>query len=110
MCPGAGASQAIEDGYVLGRVLQDFLNDPHNRSLETWLEVFQAARMPRAEKVQKASREMGLMLRLRHESMKDLSYEERFDVLKDHAFSALDWIWMESIDESYEKIRDERNG
>lgn len=51
---GAGAGQAIEDSWILGRVLQDMfratalMTEPPK--LEQWMRLYQSVRLPRAQK------------------------------------------------------------
>lgn len=103
---GAGAGQAIEDGYILGRVLQDYLkarNTSHPYTLEDCLQTYQAIRAPRAEKVQVTSRQAGELYELRSEDVAGLSYEESLAIAKIKLADRMKWIWTEDVDMAYEK-------
>lgn len=115
MCPhqGAGAGQAIEDAYVLGRALQDYLrarSTAHARahSLDEAMQVYQSVRAPRAEKVQLTSRQAGDLYQLQVAEVDGLSYEDRLDVVKGMIENRMKWIWSEDIDQAYERARQQR--
>ncbi|KAL1863466.1 hypothetical protein Plec18170_000301 [Paecilomyces lecythidis] len=105
---GAGAGQAVEDGYILGRAIQDFFRsgsrDP--KGLEDWLNLYQAVRLPRAEKVQQTSRQAGELYEMQAPELKGLSYEECLPIVKRLVENRMSWIWGEDLDQIYEKARE----
>ncbi|KAJ4253833.1 hypothetical protein NW762_010228 [Fusarium torreyae] len=107
MCPhqGAGAGQALEDGYVLGRALQDYFKNQKSakpRSIADYLHLYQSVRYPRAEKVQETSRQAGGLYELRSKELEGLNYEDCLPVVRDLLKDRMKWIWTEDIDQVYE--------
>jgi len=107
---GAGAGQAIEDGYIIGRTIYDFLSNrsttDKNRSQEDWLNIYQAVRLPRAEKVQATSRQAGELYELEASELKGLTYEECVPKVANILKDRMSWIWSEDIDQAYEKAKE----
>jgi 2-polyprenyl-6-methoxyphenol hydroxylase-like FAD-dependent oxidoreductase len=65
---GAGAGQAIEDGYILGRALSSYLQTRQHRdsaSLGRWMGLYQAFRLPRAQKSQETAPKLAMYMRCR---------------------------------------------
>lgn len=113
MCPhqGAGAGQAVEDGYILGRVLQDYLRSldtPNEISLHDSLQIYQSVRQPRAVKVQATSRQAGELYELQVKEVAGLSYDESLPVVKSMLEDRMKWIWNDDIDKAYEDAQKHR--
>ncbi|OQO08766.1 hypothetical protein B0A48_05656 [Cryoendolithus antarcticus] len=111
---GAGAGQAMEDGWVLGRVVADYLSASSSESpssqldgLEEAMELYQAARLPRAQKTQSGSRAAGLNYELIGKGMEGLSFEARLEMMAEGTRTRMKSIWEEDLDETYERCRDE---
>ncbi|KAH8672600.1 hypothetical protein BGZ60DRAFT_405199 [Tricladium varicosporioides] len=107
---GAGAGQAVEDGYILGCVVRDFLEkrgkgEKVGGDIRPWLQLYQEIRLPRAQKVQKTSREAGLLYQMQSEELKGLSFEDCLPVIKEKMESRMKWIWNEDLDAVYEKAK-----
>ncbi|KAI1174489.1 hypothetical protein F4777DRAFT_599509 [Nemania sp. FL0916] len=101
---GAGAGQAVEDSYILGKCLGDFLKESRSHSMEEWLtHVYEAVRLPRAQQVQTTSRENGNNFHFRGDDFKDLSYEAAISVLRNKLSRRLDWIWSSELDVLYDR-------
>jgi salicylate hydroxylase len=82
---GAGAGQSLEDGYVLGRALQDFFKTGDRKMQKHFLEVYQDTRLPRAQKVQLTSRQNGTLLHLRPPGAKyEFNREDEVDLGRGH--------------------------
>ncbi|KAH8803497.1 hypothetical protein F5884DRAFT_681671 [Xylogone sp. PMI_703] len=105
---GAGAGQSLEDGYLLGRALKDFLQGKDAKALKYFLWVYQDVRLPRAEKVQVTSRENGNVFHLQSDEFKGLSYEESLPVLNKILADRLRWIWTADIDKAYQAAKDQK--
>ncbi|KAK6443147.1 hypothetical protein LTR95_000664 [Oleoguttula sp. CCFEE 5521] len=110
---GAGAGQAMEDGWVLGRVVADYLTasssqppSPDFGSFEKAMYLYQAARLPRAQKTQKGSRAAGLNYELIGDGMEGLSFEARLQMMAEGTRTRMKSIWEEDLDETYERCRD----
>ncbi|KAH8911616.1 FAD/NAD(P)-binding domain-containing protein [Coniochaeta sp. PMI_546] len=111
MCPhqGAGAGQAMEDGYILGRALHDYfeaLRTPQEHSLSSAMQLYQSVRHPRAVKVQTTSRQAGDVYELRAAEVAGLSYDDSLPVAKSMLEHRMKWIWGDDIDQAYEETRD----
>ncbi|QKX54957.1 uncharacterized protein TRUGW13939_02047 [Talaromyces rugulosus] len=108
MCPhqGAGAGQALEDGYVIGRALKDYFQsmrtDGNGPSLQSALEVYQSIRYPRSERVQATSRQAGDAYQMKAPELAGLSYEDGLPILTTMLENRMQWIWTEDIDNVYE--------
>ncbi|KAL7912501.1 hypothetical protein GGI35DRAFT_491095 [Trichoderma velutinum] len=100
---GAGVGQAIEDGYIFGQCLRDYLNDSSSHTLEDWLmNAYQSVRLPRAQRVQTTSRENGYNLHVGSNIFKDPMFEER---LKQNLQGRMPWIWTGDLDATYNDAR-----
>lgn len=106
---GAGAGQAIEDGWILGRALHDYFHGSPSEKLATgldrWLGLFQAVRLPRARKAQRTAREAGDVYEMQTQDMEGLDYEECLPLVVEKLRDRMKWVWEEDTDEAYEKAR-----
>ncbi|KAB5578039.1 hypothetical protein GE09DRAFT_538902 [Coniochaeta sp. 2T2.1] len=110
MCPhqGAGAGQAMEDGYILGRALHDFFEargTKNEHCLATAMQLYQSVRYPRAARVQTTSRQAGDVYELRMAEVAGLSYDDALPVAKSMLEHRMKWIWGDDIDKAYEEAR-----
>ncbi|KAE9379813.1 FAD/NAD(P)-binding domain-containing protein [Stipitochalara longipes BDJ] len=105
---GAGAGQAIEDGYILGRALQDFFRTPGD--IKQWLHLYQAVRLPRAQKVQETTREAGDIYEMQSPDMKGLSFEDCMPLVKSRIEGRMKWIWTDNIDAAYDAAKAKLKG
>ncbi|KAK7980470.1 hypothetical protein PG989_012927 [Apiospora arundinis] len=120
---GAGAGQSVEDGWILGRALADYLrgHDSDSRdgnpnggssgdnkfeSLESTMQFYQDIRLPRAQKVQAGSRVGGNLYELQTEEMSALSYDDSLPVLGEAMRQRMKFVWSEDVDDSYNRMRD----
>ncbi|KAL1966217.1 hypothetical protein VTN77DRAFT_4769 [Rasamsonia byssochlamydoides] len=101
---GAGAGQAIEDGYILGRALHDYLSSP-NQSLEKWTQLYQDVRLPRAQRAQATARQAGQVYEMQTPEMAHKSYDECLPLVRDSLKDRMNWVWTEDIDLAYETAR-----
>lgn len=112
---GAGAGQALEDGWVLARALADHLAGasslPRPRrcvtttTLEAAMQLYQDVRRPRAERVQAGSRRAGDTYEMQTPEMRALPFEECLPRLAAAARSQMKHVWEEDVDASYLKLR-----
>lgn len=100
----AGAGQAVEDGFVVGRAIGEFLRRGDGK-LEEWMGVYERVRMPRANKVQETSRGAGYLYQMQAESMKGMSYDESVPILRDTVQERMKWIWEEELEGVFEEER-----
>lgn len=114
MCPhqGAGAGQAIEDGYILARCLQDYFSatthtQHHSSStqLESYLQLYQSIRLPRAERVQATSRQAGDLYEFKDQDVLDLDFQAALPVVKNKIEGRMKWIWTDDIDAAYKAAK-----
>lgn len=101
---GAGAGQAIEDGYILGRVIQDYFRSQNREGqmLNQWTQAYQSIRLPRAQKAQQTARQAGQVYEMQTEDMVGKSFDECEPIIRDHLKDRMQWIWTEDIDAIYE--------
>lgn len=104
---GAGAGQAIEDGYILSRALADWLSGGRKTPLKDWMELYQRIRLPRAQKVVTTSREAGALYEFESPDLIDLPYDEAVPIVAEKLKSRMKWIWAEDLDAVYDKQRQE---
>lgn len=106
--PGAGAGQAIEDGYILGRALHDYLRSrdrDRDRDLSRWMQPYQAVRLPRAQRAQATARQAGQVYEMQTVEMAGKSYEECLPLVRESLKDRMNWVWTEDIDLAYEGER-----
>ena len=103
---GAGAGQSIEDGWVLGRALAEYLQQAHGmETLEQCAQLYQDVRKPRAQRVQRSSRASGDTYEMQTEDMIDKSFEECMPIMAERTRERMKWVWEEDLDEAYDKMR-----
>ncbi|KAK4663049.1 hypothetical protein QC763_600780 [Podospora pseudopauciseta] len=100
----AGAGQAVEDGFVVGRAMGEFMRRGDGK-LEEWMGVYERVRMPRANKLQETSRGAGYLYQMQAESMKGMSYDESVPILRDTVQERMKWIWEEELEGVFEEER-----
>ena len=97
MYPGAGAGQAIEDDYILGRALHDCLSS--QGGVPKWANLYQDVR---AQKAQQTAREAGNVYGMQAEGLKGVDYEACLPKVRDRLKDRMKWVWSEEIDDAYE--------
>ncbi|GAB7357079.1 hypothetical protein MBLNU459_g7893t1 [Dothideomycetes sp. NU459] len=105
---GAGAGQALEDAWVLGRTLGEHLHgsDPERLStLSGCAAHYQAVRKPRAQKVQRTSRIAGDTYDMQAEDMLDKPYEECLPMMAERTAARMKWVWEVDLDEAYDNTK-----
>ena len=103
------AGQSLEDGWVLGRAVSEYLtssSDAHFDSLSSTAQLYQSVRLPRAQKTQRTSRAAGDTYELQTEDMKDKTFEECLPLIAERTRERMKWVWEEDLDAAYEKMRD----
>ena len=100
MHSGAGAGQAIEDGYILGRALHDCLSSQGN--FQDWANLYQDVRLPRAQKAQRTAREAGDVYEIQADGLKGVDYDACLPKVRDRLKDRMKWVWTEEIDDVYE--------
>ncbi|KAI9706213.1 MAG: hypothetical protein M1820_004974 [Bogoriella megaspora] len=107
---GAGAGQALEDGYILARAVADTLDrasetiDATNR-LQPYTQLYQDVRLPRAKKTQQTAREAGLVYQMKAPELIGLSYDDCLPIVKNKLENRMKWIWSGNIDKEYEELK-----
>ena len=107
---GAGAGQAIEDGYILGRAVHDYLRSSQSQGrgiLHQWTQAYQSVRLPRAQRAQRTARQAGQVYEMQTEDMIGKSFDECVPKMRDHLKDRMEWIWAEDIDIAYEIVAKE---
>ncbi|KAI9704648.1 MAG: hypothetical protein M1820_005396 [Bogoriella megaspora] len=108
---GAGAGQSLEDGWVLGRALAEYLRQaPGMETLENCAQHYQDVRLPRAQKVQRTSRVAGDTYEMQTEDMISKSYEECVPMMAERTRERMKWVWEDDLDKAYETMRNSVNG
>ncbi|RFU79708.1 hypothetical protein TARUN_2514 [Trichoderma arundinaceum] len=103
---GAGAGQAIEDGYILGRAIADHLATFPGREtqkLEQWMNLYQEVRIPRAQKAQATARQAGEVYEMQTPHMKGKDYADCLPLVRDSLKDRMQWIWSGDIETEYEE-------
>ena len=106
---GAGAGQSLEDGWVLGRALSQYLTaspNPHFETLASTAQLYQTVRLPRAQKTQVTSRAAGNTYEMQTEDMINKTFEECCPLIAERTRERMKWVWEEDLDAAYEKVRD----
>lgn len=101
---GAGAGQAIEDAYILGRALQDYFKTPNlakQERLGSWLQLYQNVRLPRAQKVARTSREAVEVYQAQAGTMKYLPFDQCVPEIHKRVIDRMRWVWTDDIDVEY---------
>jgi salicylate hydroxylase len=102
---GAGAGQAIEDGYILGRVLQDYFetrSSSKEGDLQAWAQVYQEVRLPRAQRVARTSRDAVEIYQAQADIMKDLPFDQCVPEIQRRVIDRMRWVWADDIEAEYD--------
>ncbi|KAI7334303.1 hypothetical protein KC340_g2540 [Hortaea werneckii] len=105
---GAGAGQAMESGWILGRALSEHLSGATYlsfASLEKVAQLYQDVRLPRAQKAQRTSRAAGNTYEMQAEDMLDKSYEECIPMMAERTKERMKWVWEEDLDAAFERVK-----
>jgi salicylate hydroxylase len=106
---GAGAGQSLEDGYILGRALADYLAQPCDQKCEQqlarYMKLYQAVRLPRAKRAQQTAREAGSVYEMQHPDFEDRVYDDCLPLVADKLRDRMKWIWSGDIDAEFEETR-----
>ncbi|KAF5388741.1 hypothetical protein D9757_004762 [Collybiopsis confluens] len=99
---GAGAGQAIEDGYVLGRLFQKFMSDPSTHDpegLPRLVKIYDGIRRPFANYLQSISRKQGYYNELNMPEFSDVQQEGQelsgYQILALGRALKENWSWWE---------------
>ena len=106
---GAGAGQAVEDGWVLGRALGDYLRPntkPIFPSLEDAAQFYQDVRLPRAQKTQATSRIAGDTYEMQTQGLAHKTFEECLPIIAERTVERMKWVWGEDLDQRYEAMKE----
>jgi len=109
---GAGAGQAIEDGWVLGRTLGEYVHSTDTKRLGTLQQCakhYQKVRLPRAQKVQNQSRGSGALYDMQTEEMLPLGYEECIPIMAEKIKDRMKFIWTADLDKIYDDAKEDVN-
>lgn len=105
---GAGAGQAIEDGWLLGRAFSDYLtNAPskHFATLASSMGFYQSVRLPRAQKTQATSRAAGDTYEMQSADMVGKTFEECVPIMASKTRERMKRVWEEDVDVTYDEAR-----
>ncbi|KAF2226438.1 hypothetical protein BDZ85DRAFT_305525 [Elsinoe ampelina] len=106
---GAGAGQAIEDGWILGRALGELVNGTDKsqlQDLESCAAFYQKVRLPRAQKVQEKSRDTGNAYDMYTEQMRDKDFEECIPLMAEKMSSQMKFVWEAELDQIYDQAKE----
>ncbi|RFU30512.1 hypothetical protein B7463_g5830, partial [Scytalidium lignicola] len=102
---GSGAGHAIEDAFILGLALKDYLHaraqSDETNKLSIWTQLYQDVRLPRAQRSQKGSRVAGETLKMKGPDFEGLNYDECLPVLRNKLEGRMKWVWTGDINAEY---------
>ena len=85
---------------MLGLAIRDFLANP-GAGLSTYTALYQAVRLPRAQKAQITSRQAGDVYEFQGPDFEGLSFEEGIPVAAEKLRDRMGWVWSGDIDKDY---------
>ncbi|KIW92142.1 uncharacterized protein Z519_07126 [Cladophialophora bantiana CBS 173.52] len=94
---GSGAGLSIEDANVLGIAVRDYLNNPV-AGLATYMNLYQAARVPRAQKAQITSRQAAEVYDMHGPDFEGKTFEECLPVVRDKVKDRMAWVWKGNLE------------
>ena len=74
--------------------------------LSTWMQLYQAVRLPRAQRSQTASRRAGEALKMKGPDFEGLTYDECLPVLSEKLKGRMKWVWTGDINAEYNDARE----
>jgi salicylate hydroxylase len=86
--------------------LQDYFQSASSTtrdSLEAWIQVYQDVRLPRAQKVQRTSRDAVEIYQAQADIMKDLPFDQCVPEIHKRVIDRMRWVWTDDIDTEYEQ-------
>jgi 2-polyprenyl-6-methoxyphenol hydroxylase-like FAD-dependent oxidoreductase len=105
---GFGAGHSIEDANVLGLTIRDYLRDP-TAPLSTYTSLYQAVRLPRAQKAQITTRQAGDVYEMQGLDFHGLSYEECLPIVADKLRDRMTWVCSGDIEAKRRVLKWYRN-
>lgn len=96
---GAGAGMAVEDAFILSRLLTSIRSVGE---LESAFAAYDAVRRPRSQRLVTSSRRTGEIYDLEDEVIGD-----KMEALREYLEHGWDWIWHEDLDRQLEKALDQ---
>lgn len=106
---GAGAGQAVEDGWILGRVLGEYVGKQSLDilpTLDACADLYQNLRLPRAQKVQATSRKSGPLYDMQLPELIDKDVEECVPIMANTLQEKMKFIWEADLDRAYEDVKE----
>lgn len=106
----------MEDGYALALALRDYFRtseaehgalpqimNKDGSILEHYMKFYQWVRLPRAQKVQRTTREASTIYELQTAEFSGKTFDECLPIFAKIMKGRMDWIWYEDLDEAYAK-------
>ncbi|PNS15782.1 Kynurenine 3-monooxygenase [Sphaceloma murrayae] len=106
---GAGAGQAIEDGWILGKALGELVHGSDAtqlKDLDSCAAFYQKVRLPRAQKVQEKSRDTGATYDLKTAEMEPKSFEECLPLFAEKMSKQMKFVWEAELDQIYSAAKE----
>ncbi|OQV06992.1 FAD binding domain-containing protein [Cladophialophora immunda] len=94
---GSGAGLSIEDANMLGFAVRDYLKSP-GAGLATYMNLYQAARVPRAQKAQITSRQAAEVYDMHGPDFEGKTFEECLPVVRDKVKDRMAWVWKSNLE------------
>ncbi len=85
---------------MLGLAIRDFLANPGS-DLSAYTKLYQAVRLPRAQKAQITSRQAGDVYEFQGPDFEGLSFEEGIPIAAEKLKDRMAWVWSGDIDKDY---------
>jgi salicylate hydroxylase len=100
---GSGAGLSIEDANVIGLAVRDHLaRGGGGPPLSTYTDLYEATRLPRAQKAQVTSRQAADVYDMHGPDFERChTYEECLEVVKDKVETRMAWVWKGDLEADY---------
>jgi salicylate hydroxylase len=89
---------------VIGLAVRDFLTDPSG-DLASYMGLYQAVGLPRAQKAQITSRDAGLVYEFQGPDFEGLTFEQGIPIAAEKLRDRMAWVWTGDVDKDYLSVK-----
>ena len=90
---------------MLGLAVRDYLNDPTN-GFSTYASLYEAVRLPRAQKAQITSRQAGDVYEMQGPDFEGLNFEDCIPIAAEKLRDRMAWVWSGDIERDYNRVKE----
>ena len=90
---------------MIGFVVRDYLSNP-GPGLAAYTSLYEAARVPRAQKAQVTSRQAAAVYDMDGSDFDGKTFEQCLPVVRDKVKDRMAWVWKSNLEEDYAAVKE----